>query len=64
MSYYTHVDIQTSDKIDTEAVLRHARAYLDAEGIYPVEHVLEGLKTALSEGSNLFKGWSAMTLKV
>ncbi len=56
MSYYTHVDIQTSDEIDAEDVLAHARTYLEAQGIYPVEHVLEGLKTALAEGSNLFKG--------
>src|SRR3954465_7261325 len=56
MSYYTHVNIQTSDEIDADAVLGHARTYLDAAGIYSVEHVLESLKTALAAGSSLFKG--------
>ena len=56
MSYYTHVDIQTSDEIDVEAVLGLARTYLESQGFYSVEHVLEDLKTALSAGSNLFKG--------
>jgi hypothetical protein len=56
MSYYTRVDIQVSDHIDAVDVLVHARAYLDAKGIYAVEDVLEDLNKALSEGSCLFKG--------
>jgi hypothetical protein len=56
MSYYAHVDIQVSDDVDVDIFLAHARTYLHAQGIYSVEHVLEDLKTALSEGSCLFKG--------
>jgi len=56
MSYYTHVDIQVSDELNAELVLSHAKAYLDAQGIYSVEDVLADLEAALAEGRGLFKG--------
>ena len=56
MSYYTYVDIQMSDEVDAEVILGHARSYLDAQGIYSVEHVLEDLKAAILQGNGLFKG--------